>query len=102
MDRKKNNKSIWLRTTKQIGIVSGISGGLFLLYIGAMALVWPLVAGVIGVLGDAAAIWAFFSTLDLREKDKESVTYNLLWGTGALAIMLGACAAAGFKMFLGL
>ena len=32
--------------------------------------------------------YAFLSALDCREKDKDSVSYNIVWGTGALAILM--------------
>jgi len=91
-----------LQTKKQVGWGSGIAGVCFLLYLGAMALEWAAVAGVIAAVGCLIAVLTFFSADALRQKDKESVSYNFLWGPGALAILLAACTAAGFKLFLGL
>ena len=34
------------------------------------------------------AAYTFFSAVDCREKDKDSVSYNIVWGTGALAILM--------------
>ena len=34
------------------------------------------------------AAYTFFSAVDCREKDKDSVSYNILWGTGAVMILL--------------
>ena len=48
------------------------------------------------------AVWTFLSAAVVRRKDKETVSYNLLWGTGALALLLGGCAVLTVKMRLGL
>ena len=41
---------------------------------------------IIGGIG--FAIYIAPSALDCREKDKDSVSYNIVWGTGALAILM--------------
>ena len=79
-----------------------VSGVGFLLYLGAAALEWILVKDLIAIVFGAIAIWTFFSVAEARQKDKEAVSYNLLWGSGSLAIMLGACAVLGVKLRLGL
>lgn len=99
MDDKK--KSFFLHTTQQVNKASMAAGLGFLLYIAAMALEQPAAAGIISILFGVESIWTFFSAVDLREKDKEAVSYNLLWGTGALMLMLVACAVLNVKMWLG-
>lgn len=99
---KQKKEKTPLEKKQQINRGSAVAGGCFLLYLGAMALEWPAVAGAIAAIGCVIAAFTFLSAQDLRQKDKESVSYNFLWGPGALAILLGACAAAGFKLFLGL
>ena len=37
-----------------------------------------------------------------RKRDKAAVSYNLLWGTGALTILLVACAVLSVKVRLGM
>ena len=41
---------------------------------------------IIGGIG--FAVYIALSALDCREKDKDSVSYNIVWGTGALAILM--------------
>lgn len=100
MDHKEKKTKV--QTTKQINIGAGASGTAFALYLAAMALQWKAVAAIVAVLGVIIAIWACGSASELRRKDKEAVSYNLLWGTGALALLLAACAAAGIKQLFGL
>ena len=99
---KNENQGFLLRTGPQINRWTAISGLGFLLYLGAAALEWILVKDIIAVIFAVIAIITFLSAADLRQKDKEAVSYNLLWGTGSLAIMLGACAVLGIKLRLGL
>lgn len=51
-----------------------------------------LIADIVSAAFAVVAVWTFLDAAELRGKDKESVSYNLLWGTGALALMLTACA----------
>ena len=99
---KNEKKSILMKDLRSMNLGAIVSGVGFLLYIGASALEWILVKDIIAIVFGVIAIWTFFSVLDAREKDKEKFTYNLLWGTGALAIMLGMCAYMGIKLRLGL
>ena len=98
MEQKKKGP----QTLKRIRIASGVAAGLFLLYMGAMTLQWNAAAAAAGVFGTVAAGWACLTAAELRGKDKEAVSYNLLWGTGALAILLAGCAAAGIKLLFAL
>ncbi|MBE6964069.1 MAG: hypothetical protein E7443_05690 [Ruminococcaceae bacterium] len=89
-------------TAKRLNKGSGIGAACFLLYLAAMALQWAAVAGIIAAAGTVIAGWTCVCAGELRQKDKEAVSYNLLWGSGALTLLLIACAAAGFKVALGL
>ena len=100
MDKKK--KSLLFQTQKQMNLGSIASGTGFLLYLGARAMKLEVVAGLIAIAFTVVAAWTFFSVIDGREKDKETFSYNLLWGSGALAIMLGACAVLTIRQWLGL
>ncbi|MBE6995932.1 MAG: hypothetical protein E7429_04280 [Ruminococcaceae bacterium] len=100
MEEKKNPRRPV--TTKRLNKGSGIGAVCFLLYLAAMALDWAAVAGVIAVAGVGIAGWTCVCAGELRKKDKEAVSYNLLWGSGALTLLLIACAVAGFKVALGL
>lgn len=99
---KKEKKNILMQDVRSMNIGAGVSGIGFLLYLGAAALGWVLVKDIIAILFGLVAIWTFFSAIDGRQKDKNAVSYNLVWGTGSLAIMLGACAVLGIKLRLGL
>lgn len=99
---KKENKGFLLRTVPQINRWTAISGLGFLLYLGAAAVELRLAADVIAVVAVLAALRTFLSAADLRGKDKEAVSYNLLWGTGALTLLLGACVALAVKTRFGL
>ena len=58
-------KSIWLKPGKQLN------------------------SGAIVAIGfGIEAAYTFFSAVDCREKDKGSVSYKILWGTGAVMILL--------------
>lgn len=99
---KKEKKGFWLKTTREMNRWVGVSGVGFLLYLGAAALEWRGVADVIAVVFGLIAARVFFSALDLRSKDKEAVTYNLLWGSGALMLMLFVFVYASLRQRLGL
>ena len=66
-------KDIWLKPGKELNTGAIIGGIGFAIYIALSAL---------------EAGYAFLSALDCREKDKDSVSYNIVWGTGALAILM--------------
>jgi len=98
----KEKKNFLMQDVRSMNIASAVSGVGFLLYVGAAALEWILVKDILAVIFGLIAVWTFLSVITAREKDKEAVSLNLLWGTGALAIMLGACAVLGIKLRLGL
>jgi len=56
------------------------------------------IAAVFGVI----AIYVTASITAGRERDKEAVSYSLLWGQTALTVLLAACAVLGLKQRLGL
>ena len=74
----------------------------FFLYLVASATVGQKLSGLVAVPFALYAIYVFLSVAAARSEDKEKIGYNLLWGTGALAILLGACAALSVKLWLGL
>ena len=74
----------------------------FLLYLIACGVVGQKIAGVIALVFAVIAVYLFFSASAARSEDKEKVGYNLLWGSGAMALMLGAFAIASIKLWLGL
>ena len=79
-------KGLLFQTKKQMNngaIATGLGFGLYL---------------VLLVLG----IFNSLSVLEGRRKDKEDISYNLLWGQLALTIFLVACAVLAVKQRLGL
>ena len=87
---------------KQMNIGAGISGTGFLLYLITSAIKLETIRDVIVILFAVVSTWVFTSVADGRKKDQEAVSYNLLWGTGALAIMMVFFAFATIRMRLGL
>ena len=87
------------RTINGGAILSGIG---FLLYLAARALGWEMAADGICIVFGVIAVLTFLAAAVGRQKDKELVSYSLLWGTGALAMLLGGCAVLPIKMKLGL
>lgn len=98
----KERNGVLLQTTRQINTGAVVSGIGFLLYLGALALRLEDAADVIAIAFGVAAFYVFASALFLRLRDREAVSYSLLWGTGALALLLGGCALLGIRLRLGL
>lgn len=98
----KERKSLLLQTVKQMNVGVSVAGVGFLLYIAASALKLGVAADLISVVFGLIALYVFASVSAGRRKDKEAVSYNLLWGSGALAILLCGCAAVTIKLRLGL
>ena len=99
---KKGKKNFLLQTIRQMNIGAGVSGAGFLLYLAASALELGLIADLIALVVGLIAVWVFLSVVEKRRQDKEAVSYNLMWGTGALALMLLFFAMTGIRMHLGL
>ena len=92
----KEKKGFLLQTVRQMNGGAALCGVGFLLYLGASALGWVTIA--FGVV----SLYVFISVSEGRRKDKEAVSYNLLWGTGALALLLCGCAVLTIRLRLGL
>ena len=97
----KEKKSLLLQTVKQMNIGAIVSGIGFLLYLGTAALNLEIVKGVVAIVFGAISLYVFLSVAAAREKDKETFTYSLLGGSGAMAIMLCGIAFLTIKMWLG-
>ena len=60
-------------------------------------------AALIAAIGfGLESLYVFLSTLEWREKDKESVSYNIMWGTAALTLLMLGPAVMTVKLALGL
>ena len=95
-------KGLLLRTEKQLNGGAIVSGSGFLLYLAARAMEWGMAADIVCIVFGVIAVWTFLSAAVGRRKSKETVSYSLLWGTGALALLLGACAVLTIRQRLGL
>ena len=95
-------KQILLQTVRQMNAGAMVSGLGFLLYLGASVLGWRGIAdGLAGVFA-LASLYVFASAAAARRRDREAVSYNLLWGQGALTALLCLCAAAAVWERLGM
>lgn len=97
--RQKN--TLLLRGVKQLNLGAVVSGIGFLLYLGAAALGWQGAADVLSLAFAPVSLYVFASVAAGRKRDKEAVSYNLLWGQGALALLLCLCAVLTVREWLG-
>lgn len=100
--KKNEKKGLLFQTTRQINTGAIASGIGFLLYLAASALGWQTAADIMVIIFAVVAVWTFLSAAARRERDKQAVSYCLLWGTGALALLLAGCAVLTIKLYLGL
>lgn len=96
---KKQNRFL-LRSTRQMNLGAIISGVGFLLYLGASALERIGLSNVLALVFAPVSLYVFASVAAGRRRDKEAVSYNLLWGQGALAILLCMCAALTIREWM--
>lgn len=98
----REKKGFLLQTVKQINAGAIVSGLGFLLYLALSALGVETAADITAVAFGIVSVYVFISAADGRSRDKEAVSYSLLWGTGALAILMGGCGVLTIKLWLGL
>lgn len=98
----KEKKGVLLRTVRQMNAGAIVSGIGFALYLIASALGKEAAADGIAVVFGVVALYVFVSISEGRRLDKEAVSYNLLWGQGALTLLLVGCAVLTVKIRLGL
>ena len=91
----------FLKREKQ-NLAYAVCAGGFLLYLLCAALLGQKIAGIIALPFALFSAYVFLSVYAARSDDKESVGYNLLWGSGALMLLHGACAVLSLKLWLGL
>lgn len=101
-DMKKEKRGFLLKTQKQLNLGAAVSALGFLLFLLVSALNLGIVKDIVVVVCAVVSLWVFVSVADVRKDDKETVSYNLLWGTGALALMMVFFAFATLRMRLGL
>lgn len=98
----KEKRGPLLRTVGQMNAGAIISGLGFLLYLALSALELETAADVAAMAFGLVSVYVFVSVAAGRSRDKEAVSYSLLWGTGALALLMGGCAVLTVKLRLGL
>lgn len=98
----REKKGFLLQTGKQMNAGAIVSGLGFLLYLALSALGEETAAGITAVAFGVVSVYVFASAAAGRSRDKEAVSYSLLWGTGALALLMGSCAVLTVKLWLGL
>lgn len=91
-----------LQTVGQMNAGAIVSGLGFLLYLALSALGLETAADIAAVALGLVSVYVFASVAAGRSRDKEAVSYSLLWGTGALALLMGGCAVLTVKLWLGL
>ena len=101
-ERTKMKKWFELKTKKQLNRGAWVSALGFVAFLVVSALDLGILKDICVVVFAAVSLWVFLCVADVRKNDKESVTYNLLWGTGALAVMMVFFAFATLRMRLGL
>jgi hypothetical protein len=89
-----------LQTVEQMNVGAVVSGLGFLLYLALSVLGLDGLADITVFAFGAVSLYVFLSVAAGRGKDKKAVSYNLLWGTGALALLLCGCAAATVRLYL--
>lgn len=95
-------QDIWLKPGKQINSGAIVGGIGFALYLAFSALGWDVAALIAAIGFGLESLYVFFSTLEWREKDKESVSYSIMWGTAALTLLMLGPAVMTVKLALGL
>lgn len=98
----REKKSFLLQTVKEMNVGAIVSGVGFLLYLILSALGRELAADITAVAFGIVSVYVFISVAAGRSRDRDIVSYSLLWGTGALALLLGSCAVLTVRLWLGL
>lgn len=98
----REKKGFLLQTVRQMNAGAIVSGLGLLLYLALSALGLETAADIAAVAFGLVSVYVFASVAAGRSRDKEAVSYSLLWGTGALALLMGGCAVLTVKLWLGL
>ena len=99
---KEKRNGLLLQTKKQMNNGAIAIGLGFVLYMVLLVLGQELLADLTAIAFGVVGIYVSLSVLAGRRRDREEVSYSLLWGVLALTIMLAACAVLAFRQRLGL
>jgi len=97
----KKNGGFLLRNVRQMNRGAVASGLGFLAYLGASVLGWTMAADFLAIAFSVVSLYVFASVAAGRRRDKESVSYNLLWGQAALALLTCMCGVLALQELLG-
>lgn len=98
----REKKGFLLQTVRQMNAGAVVSGLGFLLYLALSALELETAADIAAMAFGLVSVYVFASVAAGWSQDREAVSYSLLWGTGALALLMGGCAVLTVKLRLGL
>ena len=99
---KDKKKGLLLQTKKQMNNGAVATGLGFVLYMVLLVLGQELAADLVAIAFGVVGIYVSLSVMEARSRDKEEISYNLLWGQLALTVFLVACAVLAVKQRLGL
>ena len=99
---KDKKKGLLLQTKKQMNNGAVATGLGFVLYMVLLVLGQELAADLVAIAFGVVGIYVSLSVMEARSRDKEEISYNLLWGQLALTIFLVACAVLALRQRLGL
>ncbi len=97
----KRQSGFLLRDVRQMNRGAVVSGLGFLLYLGATVLGWTTAADILALAFSAVSLYVFASVAAGRRRDRETVSYNLLWGQAALALLTCMCGVLALRELLG-
>ena len=95
-------KGLLFQTKKQMNNGAVATGLGFVLYMVLLVLGQELAADLVASAFGVVGIYVSLSVMEARSRDKEEISYNLLWGQLALTIFLVACAVLAIRQRLGL
>ena len=99
---KDKKKGLLLQTKKQMNNGAVATGLGFVLYMVLLVLGQELAADLVAIAFGVVGIYVSLSVMEARSRDKEEISYNLLWGQLALTVFLVACAVLASRQRLGL
>ena len=95
-------KGLLFQTKKQMNNGAVATGLGFVLYMVLLVLGQELAADLVAIAFGVVGIYVSLSVMEARSRDKEEISYNLLWGQLALTIFLVACTVLAIRQRLGL
>ena len=95
-------RGLLFQTKKQMNNGAIATGLGFVLYLVLLVLGLELPADLVAIAFSVVGIFNSLSVLEGRRRNREDVSYNLLWGQLALTIFLVACAVLAVRQRMGL